>query len=296
MAKTIKFNLCMDGYPARTLEDVQEHFSVEDILKYYKEGSLLRWLEVREYDREARAVKGISEEADNKEILKQLINIFDVETEEKEVENALRIFDYNEKERQIQLSIEKNKVSRTEMIAHYFEGYKNLLNKMVENKEDFPMLKRLASTLEQEYSNLFAYDFDGVFYKLRNEAPKAVYAILTRQALRELWMAPTVHEVENKVGKLIKSEFTNWNEARKILGEDFRMFKGTAWQSWEQAVEKNTKVLVLRVAEYTEVRSKDSTEDIYNYQRVKNELPILNGLECFRNNKDKVSQVAYVEV
>lgn len=35
MAKTIKFNLICDGFPVRTLEDLQNHFSVEDVLTYY---------------------------------------------------------------------------------------------------------------------------------------------------------------------------------------------------------------------------------------------------------------------
>lgn len=36
MAKTIKFNLICDGKSIRTIEDLQENFSVEDILKYYE--------------------------------------------------------------------------------------------------------------------------------------------------------------------------------------------------------------------------------------------------------------------
>lgn len=47
MAKTIKFNLILDGYPVRNLEGLQEHFSIEDILKYFRNGLLLRWLKVR---------------------------------------------------------------------------------------------------------------------------------------------------------------------------------------------------------------------------------------------------------
>ena len=37
MAKTIKFNLICDEYPALTIEDLQNHFSVEDLLDYYVE-------------------------------------------------------------------------------------------------------------------------------------------------------------------------------------------------------------------------------------------------------------------
>ena len=44
MAKTIKFNLICDGYPARTIEDLQDHFSVEDLLDYYEKGLLAKRL------------------------------------------------------------------------------------------------------------------------------------------------------------------------------------------------------------------------------------------------------------
>ena len=40
MAKTIKFNLICDGYPARTIEDLQDHFSVD----YYEKGLLAKRL------------------------------------------------------------------------------------------------------------------------------------------------------------------------------------------------------------------------------------------------------------
>lgn len=38
MAKTIKFNLICDGDPVRTIENLQNHFSVEDLLDYYEKG------------------------------------------------------------------------------------------------------------------------------------------------------------------------------------------------------------------------------------------------------------------
>ena len=35
MAKTIKFNLILDNYPVRDIEDIQEHFSIEDMIKRF---------------------------------------------------------------------------------------------------------------------------------------------------------------------------------------------------------------------------------------------------------------------
>ena len=51
MAKTIKFNLICDGHSVRTLDDLREHFSIEDVLDHHKNGMLARWLEVRGYER-----------------------------------------------------------------------------------------------------------------------------------------------------------------------------------------------------------------------------------------------------
>ena len=44
MAKTIKFNLICDQKPVRTIEDLQNNFSIEDVLAYYRNGLLTRWL------------------------------------------------------------------------------------------------------------------------------------------------------------------------------------------------------------------------------------------------------------
>ena len=81
MAKTIKFNLICDDKPVRTIEDLQENFSIEDVLKYYQNGLLLRWLEVRGYESEYKKVSDISE-IEALEIVKELIKIFFVEAVE----------------------------------------------------------------------------------------------------------------------------------------------------------------------------------------------------------------------
>ena len=59
MAKTIKFNLICDGHPVRTLDDLREHFSIEDVLAHYKSGMLERWLEVRGFEKELDAIRAV---------------------------------------------------------------------------------------------------------------------------------------------------------------------------------------------------------------------------------------------
>lgn len=57
MAKTIKFNLICDNTPVRTIEDLQNNFSIEDVLDYYRNGLLCRWLKVRGYEKELKRWK-----------------------------------------------------------------------------------------------------------------------------------------------------------------------------------------------------------------------------------------------
>ncbi len=82
MAKTIKFNLICDNKPIRTIEDLQNNFSIEDVLEYYDNRLLHRWLEVRGYEEELEKVRAITTDSpdDPIEVAKQLIKIFNVIT------------------------------------------------------------------------------------------------------------------------------------------------------------------------------------------------------------------------
>ena len=90
MAKTIKFNLICDGNPVRTIEDLRNNFSIEDILNYYDNKLLHRWLEVRGYDKELKNVMMISCK-DSLDIIKELINIFEVSSDTNKVEEEVYI-------------------------------------------------------------------------------------------------------------------------------------------------------------------------------------------------------------
>ena len=77
MAKTIKFNLICDNKPIRKIEDLQNNFSIEDVLAYYNNKLLHRWLEVRDYKEELDKVRAITVDKPI-EIIKELIKIFRV--------------------------------------------------------------------------------------------------------------------------------------------------------------------------------------------------------------------------
>ena len=52
MAKTIKFNLICNDKPIRNIDNLQDNFVIDDIIEYYHNGLLQRWLKVRGYEEE----------------------------------------------------------------------------------------------------------------------------------------------------------------------------------------------------------------------------------------------------
>ena len=76
MAKTIKFSLRLDDKPIRDIKGLQENFCIDDILEFYYNGLLQKWLKVRGFD---DYLKKVEASQDNDSVIIQLINIFDIE-------------------------------------------------------------------------------------------------------------------------------------------------------------------------------------------------------------------------
>lgn len=81
MAKKIRFPLDMgNGIEVRTLEELQENFSVEKVLGYYADGKLLIWLKDRYLDDIADAISGLDK--DDSDFAMKICNAFGVEYNE----------------------------------------------------------------------------------------------------------------------------------------------------------------------------------------------------------------------
>ena len=93
MAKTIKFNLICDNKPIRTIDDLQNNFLIEDVMEYYDNGLLDRWLEVRGYESELEKVRAITTD-EVMEVAKQLIKIFNITIEDKKIEESIYILSF----------------------------------------------------------------------------------------------------------------------------------------------------------------------------------------------------------
>lgn len=75
--KQVKFNLYVDAVKIRTIDELKEHFNIDDLLEWYNNGVLQKWLAVRHYDAFLSAVEAIQYE-DQVELATKLIAAFGI--------------------------------------------------------------------------------------------------------------------------------------------------------------------------------------------------------------------------
>lgn len=182
MAKTIKFNLILDGKPVRTIQELQENFCIDDILEFYRNGLLQKWLKVRGFDEYLNKVEAISEQ---KSVIIQLIKIFEIEQSEKEIKEAVYSLEFWQ-ERKIELEEwgKKDKNIR-EIIAGYHNGYDVLKANILENKNDIAFMKSAAKEILDKYIEIFKIDFATFFQLMKNSAQLFLFAMMTQKKFRE---------------------------------------------------------------------------------------------------------------
>lgn len=308
MAKTIKFNLILDNYPVRNIEGLQEHFSIEDMLKYFENGLLLRWLNVRGYDEQYALVKNIDKSLEKKEIVKELVKIFEVvEIDDAEIEKAIGILTYLEKEKELNEIYRLNAFSKREIINDYHSGYEALITHMEENKDNMALLKADVIQMEMEYVGLFYLNYYKLYFRLLENAPKAIFVILTRAPFRKLWLGdfPALpqflfrnlsmgKEANEKIYKSIESLLHNNAMLKSLLGDDLKIVKRNTQAMWDPIERPEVKLMVIKIAPGTFVKNAGEFSEKFGDADVNNKFLLFNGLEYQCNNE--ANELLYMEV
>lgn len=290
MAKTIKFNLILDGHPARNLEGLQAHFSIEDMLMYYKNGLLLRWLDVREYQVEHDAVKAIQVTTDQG-IISELIKIFELEMDEGLIEKAIAIYAYQDETRWLNQEYKENAFEKKQIILDYHSGYDTLIEHMIENMDNMALLKVDVTILEQEYLDLVILDHVALFEKLQNEAPKAIFVLLTCDAFRSYWIGETAND---GIYKTIKSKLLPIPKIKEVLGNDLEIIKRNTQAMWDPIERPEVEVMVLRIENNTFIKNAGEFSEKLGSLDVNYQFLKLKGLEYQCN--DETLELLYMEV
>lgn len=289
MAKTIKFNLILDGNPVRTLEGLRENFSIEDILVYFDNGLLLRWLDVRGFKSEYEAVSAIDKKGSNKNKLIELIKIFDVETDKDSIEEGLEIIDFTNQTRKLNESYKNIKDEKNEVIRDYYENYDKLIKLIVDNKDNLPVLKANAKYLEEEYFDLFKLTHETLFDYLIENAPMTIFALLMRGSFREYWLG---EKAPADVIQSIRKDLIP--KAKEILKNEVKVTKGVTDDFFFDICDKGQKVMIVSIDDGMLIKSQDRSGANLFRKDVDGKLLILDGL-MYKCNSN-IKELLYLEV
>ncbi len=243
MSKTVKFNLILDGYPVRNIEGLQEHFSIEDMLGYYNNGILARWLEVRNYSEQLEKVRAITKSG-MKEIARELVSIFEIETDDGQVEKALAIFSYLEEERMVNQKYRENAYKKSEIINDYHVGYDALIQHMIDNRSDMALLKADVLELERTYFGLFQLDYYSLYFRLLKEAPRAIYAMLTRPALSRYYL---IEDAPSQLKRSLDYDIIPIAKIHEYIQDDVTVVKRDTQGMWDPIERGDVELIVLYV-------------------------------------------------
>ncbi len=215
MAKQIKFNLKIDNVQIRNLEQLRENFCIDDIIKYYREGLLQRWLLVRGYTQELELVNQINSD-DDKIVITELIKIFGIETSDSEIRQAIHSMEYDEKITKLHKEILNDSNNIHSQFDKYFTEYKNLVNDIKENPNDMPKIKSVVKKLIIDYAPILVRDIRNVFYAIKDISPVAVMVFLMNDFTKKSLIGRSC-EVKNNLFEEYDTNSNTWVTSKELI-------------------------------------------------------------------------------
>lgn len=310
MAKTIKFNLICDGQPVRTIEDLQENFSVEDMLGYFESGLLLRWLKVRDYKDEYKEVSEISTK-DDLEIAKKLIKIFNVETDEKEIAKDVYVLQFLKERNQKISKYDSNRLEIDEIVKNYTKEYADLVKEIMDNSDDISRIKANITEIVNNYKPVLQLNYRELFWKmadrdyllvimcfLMNSVTRKYYLDAGQPENNEENMDTTIKKDKEKIYEKICSYFepsaSTKGDIVKVLGDNVSVFDGKTDEYWKDLEVKGKKYMILGIGTRDKVRAAGDHNGDLSYEDVNNKFPIVDGIDYMSNSI--TSKLMYMEV
>lgn len=307
MAKTIKFNLICDNKPVRTIEDLQNNFSIEDVLSYYNNRLLHRWLDVRGYSDESEKVSAITCEKPL-EIIKELVDIFKVVIDEKRVEERLYILEYLEERKELCNIYKMENYKVKEIIDDYRTGYMQLVRGILDNPNDVAKIKANITEMVDNYEWILELNHREIFYEIMEHSPLALMCLLMNQTTRKYYLPIEedgeeerilldIDRPENMDKKCMFREICekiNDKDFIAALGKNIFKFSGVTDEYWKDIEPKGKKCMIISMESGDYVRSAGKVREDLAYEDVLDRFVILDGIDYKSNSPSR--KLLYMEV
>lgn len=293
MIKNIKFFIQVNGYPIRSLEELEEQFHLQDVLALYRKGVLLRWLIAHNFEEKRHELELIPSGLSDIEAAKALIEIFCPHLPKKSIQESIYpLLFLDEQKNQIE-TIHDSEEKWDKIINGYHESYLQLKNDIFEHAFDLPFLSEASLQLVSKYWKLVKLEESFFSDKMFEMAPGIFFPLLSFSILND--------KIKNKVTEHIHKCFWSSNVEsegaaasllltgieKDIVSQDcddlskgsLTFIKKTTHESWDDIIpETERKILVLYLGKGDFVRSRITREEL-DSDTVNNNFPILDGLD-----------------
>ena len=290
---------------------------------------LLRWLEVRGYEAEYKKVSEIRE-IEELEIVKELIKIFDVEADEKKVEEGVYMLQFLEERKELCEAYKQDSFKAQGIIDDYQTGFKQLIDGITENPNDVARIKANIAELMSGYKWAMDLNHRQLFWELKELSPLAIMCFLMNDEARKYYLPMPVRrdntsdadEEEKKVNiaaAFVKKEndstavsYDTENNADKRnmynaicamlkssdfvsgLGDNLHVFAGVTDGYWKDLETKGKKYMIIGMGSGDYVRSAGLQGGDLASTDIENKFVIVDGIDYKSNSSSR--QLLYMEV
>ena len=177
MAKVIKFNMMVDGVSVRTMEELIEHFNISDVVELYESGTLLRWLQARDYLDHAEKLLQIDTAAPLEEKAKALCSAFGFAPEE--TQRAISDMLHTRQREAALKEYAQDAASVDKIIENYLADYEKLKEDIKAHASDEDFIKSAVDQLAAVYQPILQRDCKHFYTELKDS--KQDYSLITKQ-------------------------------------------------------------------------------------------------------------------
>ena len=324
MAKTIKFNLICDGKPIRTIEDLQNNFSIEDVLEYYNNQLLHRWLKVRGYSTELEKVSAITSEK-KMDIIKELIAIFNITTDMAEIEKDVYMFEYkDERKKAIERYQEEGK-KIDNIITEYKKSYQNLISEILENPTDAAKIKANIDIITKNYGWILELNHRELFWNLWfHQHILAIMCLLMNEISRDYYLPKEIKSMYGNISLSgensenvtknhhfdtdsnpnkaqmyesicsLTNSVESINDLNDALGTELKFFSGITDGYWKDLEPKGKRYMIINMEPGNYIRPAEQKGGDLSDADIRNKFVILDGIDYKSNNE--YDELLYMEV
>jgi hypothetical protein len=165
---------------------------------------LLRWLEVRGYEYEKRKVSEIQSQT-NVEVAKDLIRIFNIETDENEIEKSIYMLQFFEEQRELFDCYQENKNKLQQIIDDYHIGYNQLVEDLYDDQCEIARIKANIENMVTNYRWLIELNHREMFWNLVNSrSVSAIMCLLMNEITRKYYLLHPWEKDFNEIRHVIK--------------------------------------------------------------------------------------------